>query len=227
MDSKTKKALLRKWRIWLKIIGQDLGELLTAHNIYERVVEIHNNNEHLKKLPTLFFNWIFENYAARLTMGIRRISDKQEDVISLYNLIHQMQKNRDAITRNLYISKYSCRAREEGFADRDYNQFANRNADFLSVYKLTVDLNQIARETNRLRKFANKWIAHTDPKRRKKMRRIPTYEESKKALDSIDRIYCKYYMLLTRGGLRTRKPVLQYDWKEPLRIPWIEEIRDT
>ena len=52
---------------------------------------------------------------------------------------------------------------------------------------------------------------------------MPTLENTKKALnDIIDNLFCKYSMLLTGGGLSTRKPTIAYNWKEPLRHPWIE-----
>lgn len=219
MTVKEKAQLRRKWRRWLKRIGNDLGWLLTSRDIFEEVQGIMRSNKKLQ-IPDLFYRWIKDNYAARVAIGVRRLDDHGKEATSLYRLIKNIAENRQAITRDYFISRYPKWMKEEGFADRDFNKFANKGDKLISLAKLNKDIEKLEEETDRIRRFSNKWIAHCDLKSR--IRRLPTFEDVDKALKFIDGTFCKYYLLLTRGGLNTRKPALQYDWKEPLRHPWID-----
>lgn len=222
MTMKQKVQLRRKWRRWLKIIGNDLGWLLTSHDIFEEVQKIIKSNKKIQS-PNLFYRWIKDNYAARIAVGIRRLVDpdrKYKRAISLYRLIEDISKHPDAINRKYYISQYHKWMQKEGLADSDFDIFGNKRDTLISVYKLNNDMKRLQRETKRIRTFTNKWIAHYDLKGR--IRRMPTFKDVDEALKVVDAIFCKYYLLLTRGGMTTRKPVLQYDWKKPLRYAWIE-----
>ena len=108
---------------------------------------------------------------------------------------------------------------KEGLAERDFDIFANKGDPLISSYKLNRDMKILQRETQRIRTFTNKWIAHYDLKGR--IRRLPTFKDVDEALKVVDSIFCKYYLLLTRGSMTTRKAFLQYDWKKPLRHAWI------
>ena len=223
MKPKQKVILRRKWRRWLKIIGNDLGWLLTRHDIFEKVQEIMKANKKIQS-PDLFYRWIKDNYTARVALGIRRLVDTDKRAISLYRLIGDISHNPQAITRNYYIGRYhNKRLIKESLADADwdFDIFANKRDTLISAYKLNRDMKKLQRETQRIRTFTNKWIAHYDLKGR--IRRLPTFKDVDEALKVVDAIFCKYYLLLTRGGMTTSKPVLQYDWKKPLRHPWIEK----
>ncbi len=220
MTNREKFQLRRKWRRWLEQIGNDLGGLLTGHDILESVLEIANNNVNVRS-PNLFLSWIVSNYSVRVAVGIRRLTDHDKRTISLYRLIEDILDHPQAITREYYVSSYRDRRLvKDGLADHDFDNFANRGSNSVSIYKLTRDMKRLKSATDRIRKFTNKWFAHWDPSRR--IRRLPTFEDAKESLETIDNIFCKYFLLLKRGGMTTRKPVLQYDWKKPLRHAWIE-----
>lgn len=223
MTPKQKVILRRKWRRWLKIIGNDLGWLLTSHDIFEEIQNIMRANKKIQS-PDLFYRWMKDNYAARVALGIRRLVDPDrayKRAISLYRLIEDISKYPQAMTRNYYVSQYHKWMQKEGLADRDFDIFANKRGPLISAYKLNRDMKRLQRETQRIRTFTNKWIAHYDLKGR--IRRLPTFKDVDETLKVVDAIFCKYYLLLTRGGMTTSKPVLQYDWKKPLRHPWIEK----
>jgi hypothetical protein len=220
MTKKEKTQLRRKWKRWLKHIRGDLGGLLTAHDILECVLEIANNNVNVRS-PNLFLSWIVSNYSVRVAVGIRRLTDHDKRAISLYRLIEDISEHPKAITRSYYVSSYrDKKLARDGFADSDFDKFASRGSNLVSRHKLERDMKRLQKATDRIRRFTNKWFAHWDPRCR--IRRLPTFEDAKESLEAIDKVFCKYYLLLKRGGLTTIKPVLQYDWKEPLRHPWIE-----
>lgn len=219
MNAKQKVNIRRKWRRWLERIGDDVGWLLTSHDIFEEIIKILKFNKNIQA-PALLHRWMTDNYAARISLGIRRLSDHDKRAISLYRLIKEIGDNPDALTRNWFISKYPKTMRQMKLADSDFANFANKGEIKVSMTKLKRDMKRLEKDTNRIRKFANKWIAHCDINRTSLQ--VPTYQDVSRALNDVDKLFCKYFLLLTRGGLNTRKPVLQYDWKEPLRHPWIE-----
>ena len=226
MTPKQKAKLRRKWRRWLKIIGNDLGWLLISHDIFEEVQKIMKSNKKIQS-PPLFYSWIKDNYSARVAIGIRRLVDPDRAynrAISLYRLIEDISQNRQAITRDYYVSQYYKWMQKEGLAERDFDIFANKGDPLISAYKLNRDMKSLQRETQCIRTFTNKWIAHYDLKGR--IRRLPTFKDVDEALKVVDSIFCKYYLLLTRGSMTTRKAVLQYDWKKPLRHAWIVEQKN-
>jgi hypothetical protein len=231
MTSREKARIRRKWRGWLKVIGNDLGSLLVSYDVFLVTQEAFRENKTIRR-PNLLYHWITSNYASRVSVGIRRLIDHHEArkhhkrPISLYWLIKDIADHPDAITRQDFIAGYAKNSRKEERADAkelaccDYDEFADRGSGQVSEQKALRDLKRLKRDATRIGTFVNKWIAHHDADQGRFS--VPTYEHVGKALKDTDEIYCKYALLLTGAGMTTCKPVLQYDWREPLRHPWIE-----
>lgn len=109
--------------------------------------------------------------------------------------------------------------REQGLADCDFDNYARKGERLLSLPRLQRDLAKLKWDTARIKIFVDKYVAHCDLDQ--KRYKIPTFKDIDATLQDLDDLFCRYYMLLTRGGLDTRKPALQYDWKEPLRHIWL------
>ena len=221
MTERQKTQLRKKWKRWIGIIGHDLANNLTSSDIHEEIRHIIITLNERIQAPSLLYNWLVDNYVDSITIRVRRLTDHDTRCISLYRLIEDISKNHEAITRDYYVSRYHKQMREEGFADRDFDRFANKGNNLISEYKLRKDMRRLDKNTDRIRKFVNKWIAHCDLQHKKLTAR--THKDINDSLKSIDELFCKYNMLVTRGGMRTAKPVLQFDWKEPLRHAWIKD----
>jgi hypothetical protein len=221
MAEKQKAQLRRKWKRWIETIGYDLGNCLTSKDIHEEIRHIIIVLNKRIQAPSLLYNWLVDNYVDSITVRIRRLTDHDKRCISLYRLIEDILRNREAITRYYYISQYPKWMQKEGFADRDFDNFANKGSNLMSEYKLRKDMKRLDKNTDCIKKFVNKWIAHCDLQRK----RLParTHKDVDISLESIDGIFCKYNLLVTRGGMRTARPALQFDWKEPLRHAWIKD----
>ncbi len=218
MTEKEKAQLRRKWRGWLKKIGNDLGDLLTSNEVFKELGRIVEDNKNIQS-PALLHDLIFTNFAHSVAIGIRRLNDQDKRSISLYRLIMDISEHRDVITRKYYISTYRKWMRQNGIADRDFDLFANKNDEVLSAYKLKRDWRKLKNDSDRIKKFVDKWVAHSDLKQRRY--KIPTFKDVDNVLNDIDQLFCKYYLLLKRGGLDTCKPILQFDWRKPLRYAWL------
>jgi hypothetical protein len=210
----------RKWRRWLKTIGHDLGNLLTSRDIHEQIRHMIVSLNKRIKAPSLYYNWLVNNYVDSITIRIRRLGDHDRRCISLYRLIEDILENRSVLTRDYYVSRYPKWMQEQGFADRDFDNFAKKRSKLISERKLEHDMRRLDKDIDHIRKFANRWIAHCDLRRRRL--RTRTHKDVDSALKDVDELFCKYNLLVTRGGMTTAKPVLQFDWREPLRHAWIE-----
>lgn len=220
MKEEQKEQLRQKWKRWLDEIGNQLGWLLTSHDIFEELRHIVDSNKKIQS-PDLFYRWILDNYVARVTVGIVRLNDCDTRTISLRRLITEISENPDAMTRDYYVSGYTNKAPVDiGAADRGFDNFAEKGDKHISPDKLNEDIALLDEKTRVIKIFRDKWVAHFDQNRQDKL--LPTFEDVKDALAAIDRTFCKYYLLLTRGSPATRKGTLTVNWKEQLKHPWIE-----
>lgn len=220
MAKKKKDELLKKWEEWIEEIMKQLSWLLTGQDFFWGMRNIVEANEKIQ-LPTALHNWIVDNYVAKVTTGIARLNDHDTRTISLHRLIKEISENPDVITREDYVSGYSDDFLiQSGAADRDFDNFAEKTEQHISSSKLKEDIEILDKKTKIIKDFRDQWVAHFDQNR--KIDQLPTFGDVAETLEIIDKIFCKYYMLLTRGGMNTCKPTLQYDWKEPLTHAWIE-----
>jgi hypothetical protein len=218
MTQREIKKYRKKWTKWLRDIEQDLVKLLAGYDIFKEIVFIVNANKDIQS-PAFLHHWINRNYLCSVSLGVRRLRDIDKRSISLFRLIEDILEHPQVINRDYFISEYPRQLRERGIADDVFNKFANKGEKTLSISKLKRDLNRLKRNTNMVKTFADKWIAHSDINRKKF--KIPTYENIANVLNSIDGLYCKYYLLLTRRGMNTCKPALP-GWKQPLKKAWIQ-----
>ena len=78
--------------------------------------------------------------------------------------------------------------------------------------------------SSRIRRFVNKRVAHLASEGQ--LRRAPNFTDLDTALDTIDRILCKYNLLLRAQGMSSAKDTRQYDWTEVLTTAWSEKTSD-
>lgn len=219
MTEQEKVEFRQKWKKWIDEIGRNLGDLLISQDIIKEVSQIVASNKRIQSSP-FFFNWIQDNYVDSVVIGIGRLNDNDNRVISLHNLIKEIIENPEVITRDYFVSRYTKRLRDMGMADRDFNKFADADEKFISKRKLLPDLMFLNDKIKLIKGFRDKWVAHLDENR--PLKQLATHNDVENSLSALDEIFRKYYMLIDGGGIRTAKPALQFDWKEALTYPWIE-----
>jgi len=215
-----KEQLCQKWKSWLDEIGNELGWLLTGRDFFWRLQKIVESNKNIQ-LPAELHNWIADNYVAKVTTGIVRMTDHHKGTISLYWLIKGIENNPDVITREYFMSQWHNEfLKKMGTADRTFDMFAKVGEQRVDPERLMMDLRNLDEQTCFVKDFRDQWVAHFDSKR--KIERMPTFGDVDDALDTIDRVWCKYSLLLTCSAPETRKPAIEPDWEAPLRHRWIE-----
>jgi hypothetical protein len=219
MREQDKVQLREKWKEWIDKIRQDLDDLLISQDIIKEVSQIVALNKRIQSSP-FFFNWIQGNYVDSIVIGIMRLSENDDRVVSLHNLIKEIIENPEVITRDYFVSRYQKDMQDMGIADGHFNEFADANKQFVSESKLRADLTFLNDNTRLIKGFRDKWVAHLDKDR--PLKQLATHNDVESALSALDEIFCKYYILIDGAGTLTAKRALAFDWKESLRHPWIE-----
>jgi hypothetical protein len=214
-----KIELRKKWNEWIEKIGSDLGDLLTDQDIFNELCKIVDSNRRIRS-QSAYFGWLRDNYVNSVVVRIVRLNDHDNRTVSLHNLIKEIAKSPEAITRNYFVSGYPKWMQDIGAAGCDFDEFSEPGDQHVSTDKLNTHITLLDKKTALITTFRNQWIAHWDKNR--EIDRLPTFNDVEEAIRVIDNIFCKYYLLLKGAGLTTRKPALQFDWKEPLRYPWID-----
>lgn len=227
MTAKQKAQLRRKWRRWVEVITRQVINLLVSQYVWQEIGKIIHANPKIQ-VGSEFYTWIKDNYVAQIGTTIRRLAEPQKKgknykhTVSLYILLEDIAQNPDVISRSYLAKKrysnYPKHARAQ-CAQRDFAIFAEGGATSVSVDKTRKDLKTLKNKTSRIETFVHQWIAHWDSKKR--IKRIPTFNEVDEAIRVLEQLTIKYRGLITGSHAATLMPIMP-DWKELLRHAWVE-----
>lgn len=212
--------LRRRWRRWLPSMKNDLSILLGKREIFWELQEVAQENQRILRHGS-FFNWMCTNYIAAVSMEVRRFQDSSRDVRSLWRLLYEIYENPGVVNRRSNRCLYRGVTIDPSFdiANLSFNNVVGKNKDVLPQRDVLKDLRNIESSSDRIRKFVNKRIAHRTPLG--ELRRLPIFNELDHSMDTIDRIFCKYNLLLTAEGTESMSATRQYDWMEVLHEAWV------
>lgn len=218
-DPKRHQALRRKWKNWLELLVNDLVDLFARREIFWDLQEIAKKNTKILS-PGAFFDWMCNNYMDSAPIGLRRLTDQDKRSISLWRMLYEILENPGVINRETYKSLYSLEMQSLG--DTGFDHVIGKGRKKLSKTQVRSDLRAIEEAEERIRRLVNKKIAHTHLNRHA-IKKLPTLNELDQALNTLDKILCKYYLLLTACEMGSVSAERQYDWKEVLCFPWVKK----
>lgn len=213
MDTK-----LSKWMKWLKIIHDDVQQLLVKRRIFWEVQEIIRTSGDLHNKPSSFYGYLGDTYVAYIAIGIRRQIKCDSQSVSFARLLHEIQETPAVLSRKYYVGLYAGSAVED-LADVDFDSFSGVVKDHIDPGIVAADLSRLVSVSKKIEDFVDKQIAHRD-KRIPKI--VPTFKEVNECVDVLDELYTKYHRAFYAQDMRTLDPVPQYDWKAIFRVPWIK-----
>jgi hypothetical protein len=219
-DRSKHSRLRKRWRSWLPGMNSDLAHLLGRREIFWELQEVAKENRRILEHGA-FFDWMCTNYVAAAVIGIRSFTDQSNNVHSLWRMLYEILANPGVINRRAHCALYrgSPVLRELDMANRTFGNVVGKGIDILSLADIRRDMNTLEDSSERVRKFANKRVAHRTPQGQ--LRRLPKFNELDAAMDTIDRLFCKYNLLLTASGMSSAFATRQYNWMEVLYEPWI------
>lgn len=125
MDSR-----LKRWLKWLKVVHDDIQQLLIKQNIFWEMQDIINANEELHK-PSSFYRYLGDTYIAYISIGIRRQVKVNGQGVSFARLLTELANNPAVLSRKYYGSLYEGSTVEQR-ADRDFDRFCGSDKTCIS-----------------------------------------------------------------------------------------------
>lgn len=211
MDTK-----LQKWLKWLKVIHDDIQDIVMAKREFAEVQNLIKNNPKLHQ-PSSFYQYLARTYVSHVTIGIRRQIKIDPQSISFARLLTEMIDSPASLSRKYYVGLYKGSV-VEAFADKDFDGFSGANAPHIKASLVCDDLAELRKASERCEDYADKRIAHWDKREPKE---LPTFNELDACVELLDRLYVKYHLLFHAQNMQSLLPVRQYDWKAIFREPWI------
>jgi len=202
-------------------MNSDLASLLGRQEIFWELQEVAKENPRVLEHGA-FFDWMCTNYVAAATIGIRSFTDQSNHVHSLWRMLYEILENPGVINRRAHCALYrgSPVLRDLDMANRTFDAVVGKGRRVLRQPDIRRDMRVLEDSSARVRKFANKRIAHRTPQGQ--LRRLPKFNELGQAMNTIDRLFCKYNKLLTASGMSSAFSTRQYNWMEALYEPWIK-----
>src|SRR5215510_2486158 len=126
---------LNKWLRWLKVVENDIQQMLIHRNIFWEVQKIIRKNRNIQQ-PSSFYQYLGVTYVSYITMGIRRQVKIDKQSISFARLLSEIIETPSILSRVYFRSLYKGSVAED-LADRDFDKFVEngpflkeRNIDF-------------------------------------------------------------------------------------------------
>ena len=209
----------RRWRRWLPRIVLDMTDILGKREIFWELQEIAKENPGILT-PGEFFDWMCRNYMDAVTVGARRFTDQDKRSHSLWRMLYEILENPGVINRSAHIALYKGKPKPMNSSNLTFNTLVGKNKDVLSQKQIRSDLQTLEVADERIRRYVNKRVAHIT--NCGAIRRNPTFNEVDKALDTYDKILCKYNTILTAQDIQSAfDAAMSSYWIDVLLEPWI------
>ena len=214
---------LKKWIDWLKVLHDEIQQLVLAKDTFWEVQEIIKANKKIQK-PSSFYKYLGNTYVSHSVIGMRRQLKVDSQSISLARLLTEMAETPKVVSRKYYKAMYADSVVKD-FADKDFNRFAAPRAAHISKDMVLADLKTLRDAGRKLEEYADRRVAHRD---KRDIKSPPRFKDGDAFIELLDRLYVKYHLLFHAASMDSLMPTYQYDWKEIFRDPWISsEIEES
>lgn len=217
---KSNIKIIKKWKKWIDEIIEDVTDLVENRYVFNEIVSICKKNRELSK-DNLFWDFLKSNYIASMVSGVCRQVDTDKNTSSFINLLNEIFKNPEAITKKWFAAQYP--KNKVGYLGKATFKSRFGRGNFVDPVKVHSDIGKLLYYTWEIKKFRNKKIAHKDKKRKLKIN--ASFTDLNKAIDILEQIALKYNLLLNQSAYanNTLLPTIQYDWKKIFKSPWIKK----
>jgi hypothetical protein len=215
-------AKVAKWRSWIEgPIRTDVIGMHFKRMIWRDVNAMAGANPEVGNVPSAFWDFYQENYAAAQAIAIRRQADIRGDSISLARLILEMRGNAARLTRDYYVDLLGDRVDDSYMVEWMHSGFDRLAGEggHLDPEIPRRDFEALRKAAERVSAYVNEHVAHDAVQ--PKVTEMPTFADLHEAIDSIGEIFKKYAVTLTGGWWDTLEPIIDGDWRAIFRVPWL------
>jgi hypothetical protein len=235
-----------QWKQWQLDVEQIKGFIIHVFNrryVYRELVAMFEATPALAIDEARFTRfYLTEQYGHYIAMAVRREVDRGFDVLSLGRLLDEIKRAPGAFSRERYYAHFT----DEPSPIPEIHEFhlKQRSAwwkdmagegDCIDVAVVKKDLRRLDRRAKQTLLYANKIVAHRalkesdddgtlHPPSPAELAEIElTVAQVDEALDNIEAILKKYYVLLSGNMLTGAEPTMQYHWRKVFESPWMSK----
>ena len=202
------------------IILEQIHGLNMARHIYYEVRSVVESNQQILT-SNHFYSWMDHTYTVTMIMGIHRLVDPDPRSISFVTFLSDIKSNPHILSRSTYKGLYEsmCSQLPESYQDEQFDRLVSTGADHVDPATVEQELEELKTITWKLKKYANKRVAHYDGN---SPPLGPSYKEIDEAFDILCNLLLRYYHFF-RAASFSLGPHIQYDWKQIFRVAWIPQ----
>ena len=214
----------RLWKQWIDRISQEMVKCACDRYVFNRWWSIIRDNPAID-INNTFLALIWSSYFQRQVMAIRRQVKINRESISLVRLLKDIAEHDIHITRQDFLRDYVNPHLNQAFSRRTnreasklFDSLAGRGRSHVSGVTVRKDIERLKRAASRLERYADKWVAHSDRKRR--WPRL-SFKELNKALDVFLGTWHRYHNIAWRGPVSMDPAsMMGTEWEKVLTVPW-------
>lgn len=173
------------------------------------------NSEDLTEAAGVFHAWIALLYSDAMSIGIRRLVDRDphNSPVSLYELIMDLSNHAEEVTAENFLKVWQPRDNFE--RERALGTFRSLFpvANGFLAERIKAEAEMLRWTASSILVHADKRIAHND----RKKSTLPTWKELDEALDVVAQLFKRYFLLITCGQYLLEDLVMPFGWEDAIR----------
>lgn len=207
-----------------RIDGKVKNEVIRMHHhkaAWDRFSAMLADNPDLP--DSYWWEFMFETYAITQASAVRRQADSRTDVDSLMRLIMDLRRGAAALTKTWWVETLWDPSHPIGRyeAERQWGEdFGGGVIEHLDPAIPDADAADLTTAAEKVKRYVDENVAHTAraPKEPAASLQLADVHE---AMETVDRLFRRYYGLLMCAGWMTTTPVELDDFYAPFRVPWM------
>lgn len=209
----------RKWTRWIDRISAELVRSSVDREVFKQWSDIVEGNPNLD-MNNRFMSLIWSCYFDCQVLVVRRQVKLKKQSISLVRLLHEVADYSSHLTRQAFMTSYTKPELRDTWCEgqRLFDTFSGRGGTHVSAARVRADADRLVRLTCGLMYLSDKWLAHSDSRRR--WPRLG-FRQLNRALDALYRTWQRYHVLVRRGPRNADpKRLAGSNWQHVFDIPW-------
>jgi hypothetical protein len=150
---------------WINVIKDDVQSLVVQNHIFWELQKTLRANPRLVATPSVFYEWQAQLFASSMVLSVRRQADRGADAISMFRLISLLKDHPKILSRDYYMKLYDRDAFSQRRAADYFDKYAGDGAEAFQPSYFESDINDLTIKTARLKRYADREIAHRDARR--------------------------------------------------------------
>ena len=218
----------KRWQDRIDLILTELMYVFENRQKFRELQQMFHDNKRLNEIGSQPYEWLLGHWGRDAVIAIRRELDSDRNTISFGALLDEMAERNNVLTRKRFLGPLAQPGAEKVLVDADNEHFdkwgvvsrtKNSLEDYLTSDGIIADRASLNKAAAPVLKYANQLVAHRTP-----VGTLPmTVKDIHTALDAIEDVFKKYFIILTGRQLMDILPSnVGDDWKDAFTFAWYD-----